>query len=85
MIGVDWDSLAGLLDIPYSDREEIRVNHAKYPDFFSKAERIFALFNSLECFGRNDLEKCVEELGRNDLKKQMFPVQPEVFKLLIKL
>ena len=85
MIGVDWDSLAGLMDIPYSEREEIRVNHAKYPDFFSKAEQIFALFNCCECFGRQDLEKCVEELGRQDLKNEMKPVENEVFNLSSKL
>jgi hypothetical protein len=83
IIGLDWDSLAGLMDIPYSDREEIRVNQAKYPSFSSKAEQMFALINWCQCFGRHNLEKCVEELGRHDLKNEMLPVKNEVFNPLI--
>ena len=77
MIAGDWDSLAGLLDIPYPEREEIRLNHAKYPDFPSKAQQVLELVNCRECIGRHDLAKCVEELERDDLKEQMRPVQNE--------
>ncbi|XP_028404382.1 uncharacterized protein LOC114527015 [Dendronephthya gigantea] len=40
MVAMDWDSLAGLLDIPYEEREEIRTNYMKYPDSPSKAEKV---------------------------------------------
>jgi hypothetical protein len=85
VIGVDWDSLGGLMDIPYSEREEIRVNHVEYPNFSKKAEKTFALLIGRDDFGRRDLEKCIEELGRNDLRHEMLPVpEDEVFKVLIK-
>ncbi len=80
MVGVEWDSLAGLLNIPYSEQEEIRANHKKYPDSYSKAEQIFALFNGSQDFGRHILEKYFEELGRGDVKNEMHPVQNEVFR-----
>ena len=81
-VGVDWDCLAGLMNIPYSEQEKIRMNHAKYPDFFSKAQKIFSLFNGREDFCRGDLKKCVEELNLRDVKKEMPNVQ-EVFSLSI--
>ena len=40
-VGVEWNGLAGLMDISYSQREEIRKKQAKYSDPFSKAEKIF--------------------------------------------
>ena len=80
-IGFDWDSLAGLLDIPYSEREEIRVNLQKFPGSFSKAEQILELFNDSKFFDRYYLQKCLEELGRHDLKNEMLPVENEVFNL----
>ena len=82
VVGVDWDSLAGLLDIPYSEREEIRVNHQKFPNFYSKAEQVLELFNGSRYFSRHILEKCVEELERQDLKDKLRPVE-EVFRDLI--
>ena len=76
VVGVDWDSLAGLMDIPYSDREEIRVNN-NYTDEFAKAEKIFALFNGSQNFDRHSLEKFVHELGRSHVISKMLPVQNE--------
>ncbi len=32
-----------------------------------------------KCFGRNNLVKYFEELGRHDLKNEMIPVEDEVF------
>ena len=84
IIGVDWDSLAGLLDIPYSEREQIRLNHAKYPDIPSKAQKILELVNCRECIARHDLVKCAEELRRQDLKNEIVPTKEEVFKLQLK-
>ena len=74
VVGVDWDSLAGLMDIPYSDREEIRVNN-NYQDGFAKAEKIFALFNDSENFDRHSLKKMVEELGRSGVISEMRQVK----------
>ena len=78
-VGLDWDSLAGLMDIPYAEREEIRVNYGKYPRFSSKAKRVFELFNNSKCFDRHALVKYFEELRRHDLKNEMLPVEDEVF------
>ena len=75
VVGVEWDSLAGLMDVPYSEREEIRMNHAKYPDSSSKAEQIFSLFNGRNDFSRSALEKYFEELDLHDVKNKMLHVQ----------
>ena len=78
MIGGDWDSLAGLLDIPYSEREEIRLNDKEYPGFPSKAQKILELINCCEYIGRDDLVKCVEELRRQDLKNEIVSPKEKV-------
>ena len=78
-VGIDWDSLAGLMDIPYAEREEIRVNCAKYPTFSSKAKRVFELVNDSKCFDRHNLVKYFEELRRYDLRNEMLSVTDEVF------
>ena len=77
LIGKDWDQLAGLMNIPYSKRDEIRVNHPKYPDSSLKAEQVFVHFNSCEHSCRHHLEKCLKELGRGDLKNTMLPAEDE--------
>ena len=77
-IGKDWDSLAALMDIPYSDRDEIKFDYSKYPT--SKAREIFMRFNSDKFYNRRVLQKHFEELGRPDLKKEMLDfVEYEVF------
>lgn len=78
-VGVDWFGLGGLLGIPYVERQEIRSDRVNYLNFSSKARQIFKLFNSREDFCRRSLEKCLEELGRHDLKKEMLPIKNEVF------
>ena len=78
-VGIDWDSLAGLMDIPYAEREEIKANYAKYPSFSSKAKRVLELFNDSKRFGRHILAKYFEELRRHDLKNEMIPMEDEVF------
>ena len=70
-VAIDWDSLAGLMDIPYPEQEAIRFNDVKYPDYWSRAKEIFALFNASEFFDRRLLQKYFGELGRNDLKTEM--------------
>ena len=67
------------MDIPYAERENIRLNNRKYPSFSSKAKRVFQLFNNSECFGRHNLVKYFEELQRHDLKNEMRPIVDEVF------
>ncbi len=83
MVGVDWASLAGLLNIPYSQQEEIRANHKKYPDSYSKAQQILALFNGSREFDRDILERYFDEMGRADVKDKMHPVQNKVFNATI--
>ena len=77
-VGLDWENLAALIDIPYSEQEEIRVNYAKYPSFSSKAKRVFELFNESKCFDRHILIKHFEELRRQDLIKEIPPLEDEV-------
>ena len=77
-VGIDWDNLAALMDIPYPEREEIRVNYAKYPSFSSKAEQVLKLYNQSECFRRDTLLKYLEELKRYDVKKKMLPMDDQV-------
>ena len=77
-VGIDWDNLAALMDIPYSEREEIRVNYAKYPSFSSKAEQVLKRYNNSDCFDRNTLIKYLEELKRYDVKKKMLPMDDQV-------
>ncbi|XP_028392214.1 uncharacterized protein LOC114516826 [Dendronephthya gigantea] len=74
-VGLDWDCLAGLLDIPYYEREEIRFHYTK---FSSKAEQVLQRFNASKSFDRNTLEKCFHELNRGDLSKDLErPVERE--------
>ena len=78
-VGLEWEGIAGLMDIPYAEREEIRVNFGKYPKFSSKAKRLFELVNDSKCFDRHNLIKYFEELGRYDLRNEMLSVTDEVF------
>ena len=78
MVAMDWDSLAGLLDIPYEKREEMKTNHVKFPDSTSKAEEVLQHFNESNRFDRDDFRKCVDELGRHDVMKKLHPMENEV-------
>ncbi len=78
-VGLEWDGIAGLMDIPYAEREKIRVNCGKYPSFSSKAKRVFELVNDSKCFDRHNLVKYFEELRRHDLINEMITVTDEVF------
>ena len=71
---MEWNGLAGLMNIPYSEREEIRKKQAKYPDSFSKAEKSFLFFNDSKDFCRGALEKWVEELNLHDVKNEMLNI-----------
>ena len=76
---MDWDSLGGLLGIPYNKRDEIRRNHIDYPDSINKAEKILTIYNEQHNFSRNMLKKCLEELGCDDILLDI----PQVFCLEI--
>ncbi|CAB4022729.1 ---NA--- [Paramuricea clavata] len=76
-VELDWDNLAGLMDIPYSDREEIRVDYLNYPGIRSKAKKVFELVNDSTFFNRHILVKYFKELGRHDLEKEMIPVEDQ--------
>jgi hypothetical protein len=78
-IGADWDSLAGLMDIPYFDREEIRVDNLNYLSIRSKAKKVFELFNDSTLFNRHILVKYFKELGRHDLENKLLPMEDQVF------
>ena len=77
-VGMDWEDLAALIDIPYSEQEEIRVNYAKYPSLSSKAKRVFEFFNESKSFDRHILIKHFEYLRRQDLTNEMPPLDDEV-------
>ena len=77
-LGMDWDNLAALMDIPYREREEIRFNSMLCLRFSSKAEQVFKLFNDSECFDRNTLVMYLKELKLNNVIKKMFPMDDEV-------
>ena len=74
-VKIDWDGLAGLLDIPYDDRVEIKIDYINY--YFSKSQKVFTLLNANKFFDRCSLQKCFEELGWHDLKKEMLRFVPE--------
>ena len=79
VVGVDWDSLAGLMDVPYAVREEIRLDYRNYPDASSKAQKIFTYFNDGPNFCREILQKSIEELDLHRVKVEMLDVSKEVF------
>jgi hypothetical protein len=74
VVRFEWDSLGGLMDIPYYDREEIRVDNLNYLSISSKAKKVFELFNDSPFFDRHILIKYFKELGRHDLEEEMLPV-----------
>ena len=77
-LGIDWDKLAGLMDIPYSEQEEIRASHDIYLSLSSKAKRVLELYNASKHFDRRVLVRYLEEIGRHDLENKMLPIKDEV-------
>ena len=78
-VGVDWDSMAGPMDVPYSVREEIRLDYINYPDASSKAQKIFTYFNDSPYFCREIHQKSIEELDLHCCKAEMLDVSSKVF------
>ena len=63
--GPHWDEMAGLMNIPYHEREKIRLNHVDF-DPSLKAAKIFRLFNGTDDFDRHILKRCMDELNLKD-------------------
>ena len=76
-VGIYWDNLAALMDMPYPDHEEIRYNSVKYSTYSSKARQVLEFFNDSECFDRNTLVKYLKELKLNNVKKKMLAMDDE--------
>ena len=68
-MGVDWDSLAGLMDIPYEEREAMRTRSDL--DCSLKAKMILSKFNESKGFCRNLLKKYLVEIRRDDVTDKM--------------
>ena len=66
-IAVDWDSLAGLMDIAKVERDDIRCNVAIYSDNRSRAEKILSIFNRKKGFSRKKLVECLKEIKKLDV------------------
>ena len=64
-IGVDWDSLAGLMDIANEERNNIQCN-SLYHDDFEKAEKVLSMINKRKKFSRKRLVERLEEIGKID-------------------
>ena len=67
-ICVDWDSLAGLMDIAKAERDNIRANII-FKDDIAKAEKILSMFNHKRDFSRDKLVECLKGIGKMDLIK----------------
>ncbi len=66
-IVVDWDRLAGLMDITRAERDEIRCNYFLYNDSRSRAEKILSIFNQRDDFSREKLAAFFEEIQQLEL------------------
>ncbi len=65
-IVVDWDRLAGLMDITRAERDDIRYS-LLYNDSRSRAEKFLSIFNRTEDFSREKLAGCLEEIQQLEL------------------
>ena len=72
-IAVDWDSLAGLLDIAKEERDDIRCNIGIYNDNRSRAEKVLSIFNRKKNFSRKKLVECLKEINRLDVALPIAP------------
>ena len=66
-IAVDWDNLAGLMDITKEERDDIRCNIGIYSDNRSRAEKILSIFNRKKDFSRKKLVECLKEIKKLDV------------------
>jgi hypothetical protein len=63
---VQWQQLAGLMNIPRADIDELRCSLI-YHDNRARAEKILSIFNNMEGFSRKKLAGCLEEIQQLDL------------------
>jgi hypothetical protein len=63
---VQWEQLAGLMNIPRADIDELRYSLI-YHDNRARAEKILSIFNNMEGFSRKKLAGCLEEIQELDL------------------
>ncbi|XP_046856643.1 uncharacterized protein LOC124449783 isoform X2 [Xenia sp. Carnegie-2017] len=59
----DWNTLGGLLEIPFEKRDEINVNHKSFPNPSAKAKKILEIFNERTDFDRLLLKKYLGEIN----------------------
>ncbi len=65
-IVVDWDRLAGLMNITRAERDDIRYS-LLYNDSRSRAEKILSIFNQRDDLSREKLAACLEEIQQLEL------------------
>lgn len=65
-IVVEWESLAALIGIDRSEREDIRYN-IRYHDVRSRAEKVLATLNYMEGFSRETLTQHLKEIQKLEL------------------
>ena len=65
-ICVDWDRLAGLMNIAKAERDNIRANMT-FNDDIAKAEKVLSMFNKKRDFSRDKLVECLKGIGKIDL------------------
>ncbi len=65
-IVVDWDRLAGLMDITRAERDDVRYS-LLYNDSRSRAEKILSIFNQRDDFSREKLAAFFEEIQQLEL------------------
>ena len=63
---LDLDSLAGLMDIRYDEREAIKMD-SNFPDTSSKANKVLCMINE-KCDRKEELLQCLDEMGLADIK-----------------
>ncbi len=66
-IVINWEALAGLLNITGAERDEIRFNYFLYNGSRSRAEKILSIFNQREDFSRKKLAARLEEIQQLEL------------------
>jgi uncharacterized protein involved in tellurium resistance len=65
-ITVDWDSLAGLMDIAREERNDIGQN-SMYSDHRHRAEKILSLYNHKKDFSRETLAGYLKGIRKDEL------------------
>ena len=63
---VDWDSLAGLMDIAREQRDDIQTNPVYY-DIRARTEKILSVFNCRKGFSREKLVNCLKGIQKLDV------------------